>query len=82
MMNSITERISVWKTISHPCISMNTALECILYHLNGETAALEVQIHHCDGVSFASEAVLPSVLALYLIYSSRFLLSSSNNSKI
>lgn len=82
MMSNITERSSVWKTISHPCISMNNALECILSHHNGETVALEAQIHDCDGASFASEAVLPSVLSLYLIYSSRFLLSSSNNSKI
>jgi len=81
MISSITKIISVWKTISHPCISMNTALECILYHHNGEKAALEVQIHHWDGVSFASEAVLQSILALYLIYSSQFPLSSSNNSK-
>lgn len=82
MMSSITERSSVWKTVSHPCISMNTALKSILYHHNGETAALEVQMHHCDSVSFILEAVLLSVLVRYLIYSSWFLLPSSNNSKI
>lgn len=79
-MRRIIEGNPIWKAELHPCISVNTALEWLLYHYNGRTSALKEQIHHHDGVSFALEAVLPSILTLHLIYSLQFLLSSFSNS--